>query len=127
MFYLDTLLNKLQADGIGTVGVDLFMYFAPDDVDNCIIVTGGTEPPQVCIETPKYYKGKIQIIIRNKEYDAGFAKCDALMASLTDYNFEDAKAKFKQILPLHLPRVYRRAESGIIEMSINFDIRFIEK
>ena len=66
-----SIATMLVADGFGTLGVDLFYTTLPGQPDNAIAVidTGGLAPVK---EIPGLRKVTIQVLVRNKEYDAGF-------------------------------------------------------
>jgi hypothetical protein len=80
---------QLQADGVGTVGTDIFMNFQPDSPDVCItIYTGGgtSEPGQMfgANTLPVFEDVSVDVMIRGGEHDhpGVVAKANAVRASL---------------------------------------------
>jgi len=121
------ILTLLENAGLGTVGTDIFAYHSPAEAHNCIIVYPSNDPPPVSPETPFYFRGKFQVIVRNSDYAAGIEVCKAVQAALTFYNTETAQMNVKECRPLYQARIYRRSGSGDLEMSINFSITYVQK
>ena len=121
------IVTLLENAGLGTSGTDIFAYHSPPDVHNCIIVYPSNDPPPVDPQTPYYYRGKFQVIVRNADYNAGIEICKAVQAALTINETETAQMKVKQCRPLYQARIYRRSGSGALEMSINFQIIYVQK
>lgn len=72
---LRDIAQLLQTGGIGTLGADLFLGQLPDSPDNCVAVfeyAGG--PPD--LHWGGEYPG-LQVLVRNKSYEAGRAKIEA--------------------------------------------------
>lgn len=74
----------LQAAGIGSFKVDIFVSKEPDSPDNCVTVysTGGLpddclEPDERSSEIPNF-----QVRVRNADYAAGHAVMEAIRAVL---------------------------------------------
>lgn len=66
-----SIATMLAADGFGTLATDIFYTTLPGQPDNAVAVidTGGLAPVK---EIPGLRKVTVQILVRNKEYDAGF-------------------------------------------------------
>lgn len=127
MIELKDMAEIAQAEGLGTIGTNIFLYYAPPQVDNCIIFYPSNDPPAIDAERPFYIKGKFTAIVRNKNHDNGLAICTQLLEALNIHNQETTQINIKQCRPLYQPRVYRRSESGLIEFSITFQIAYVQK
>lgn len=127
MLELDDMLDIIVDAAVGTVGVDLFTYSAPAQIGECIILYPSNDPPVIDPQTPFYFRGRFQTIVRAKTHEAGFAKCAALAAALTKHNVEGTLANFKEIRPLTQPRVYRRSDSGALEFSVHYQVTYVQK
>ena len=69
------IAQLLQSGGIGTLGVDLFLGQLPDSPDNCVAVFEyAGSPPD--LHWDGEYPG-VQVLVRNKSYEAGRAKIEA--------------------------------------------------
>jgi hypothetical protein len=80
---------QLQADGVGTVGTDIFMNFQPDSPDVCITIytAGGTSAPGQMYGAstlPIFEEVSVEINIRGGEHDhpGVVATANAVRASL---------------------------------------------
>lgn len=127
MYEHGDILSILENAGLGTTGTDLFAYHSPPDVHNCIIVYPSNDPPQINPETPFYMRGKFQVIVRNADYAAGIEVCKAVEAALTINESDTEQMHIKQCRPLYQARIYRRSGSGDLEMSINFQVIYVQK
>jgi hypothetical protein len=127
MYEHGDIVTLLENAGLGTNGSDIFAYHSPPDAHNCIIVYPSNDPPSISPETPFYLRGKFQVIVRNSDYVAGIETCKAVEQALTVYNTETAQMKVKMMRPLYQARVYRRGGAGDLEMSINFEVIYVQK
>jgi len=121
------IASQLDSLSLGTIGTDLFIYYAPPSVNNCIILYPSNDPPVIDPDTPAYFKGKFQTIVRNMTHEGGMKVCADLETNLTMINVDLDTIFVKMCRPMYQPRVFRRAESGIIEFSVTYDITFIVK
>lgn len=127
MYELRDMAELIALSGQGTIATDLFLYHAPADVEECIILYPSADPPMIDAECPGYLVGKFQTIVRTKRHETGFEKCKALATALTKYNTETSTIKIKQLRPLYQARVYRRSDNGILEFSITYKINYTQK
>jgi hypothetical protein len=127
MYAIGEISDLIEAGGLGTSGVDIFEYSAPAEVQSCIIVYPSNDPPIIDPQTPFYFKGKFQTIVRNASMENGIAICKELATILTLNNIETPTITIKQCRPLFQPRVYRRSEAGILEFSVTYQIHYVEK
>lgn len=127
MYEIEDIGTLIESAGLGSLGSDLFLYHSPAEIENCIIVYPSNDPPAIDGELFYYRKGKFQTIVRNTRYQDGMDLSKALSDALTFENTETEKMKIKRCRPLYEVRVYRRAESGVIEFSVTFEIVFVTK
>ena len=127
MQQIKSIANYLEQTGVSAIGQDLFIYYSPPEANNCTILFPSADPPVIDPDTPGYFKGKFQTIVRNTRHDLGMDQCIILSNTLTliDTDLDDIYVKMCR--PMYQPRVFRRAESGFIEFSVTYDIRFIVK
>lgn len=73
---LDDLLNYAEAQGLGTIGVNLFASRTPQNPDNCmsISLSGGPAPDRYLPTANPTF----QVLIRTKEYDQGAERMAAV-------------------------------------------------
>jgi hypothetical protein len=124
MYQIDGIVELIEGAGLASVGEDLFIYHSPADVHNCIILYPSNDPPIIDPDTPGYFKGKFQTIVRSDDYTSGLALCQALSDALTLFNTDTEPMFIKTIRPMYQARAYRRSDSGAIEFSITYDIRY---
>lgn len=127
MYQLETIADIIEGATLATLGEDMFIYHSPAEVENCLILYPSNDPPIIDPDTPNYYHGKFQTIVRNATHDAGIALCKQLETTLTKYNYDTPEIFIKYVRPLYQARVYRRSDSGALEFSITYEIRFIVK
>ena len=72
-----SIATMLADDDFGVLGVDLFYTTLPGQPDNAVAVidTGGLAPVK---EIPGMRRVTVQILVRDKEYDAGFQIAQAI-------------------------------------------------
>lgn len=127
MYEISEIASLLEANTSYTIGVNLFLYHAPAEVVSCAIIFPSNDPPRIEPETPGYLHGKFQVIVREIDYETGFAKCKEFDTALSAFNVDTPTIKIKQVRPLYQPRVYRRSEGGSLEFSNNYSIHYVQK
>ena len=126
MYEIADIAQIIENEGVASQGIDLFVYHAPAEINECVILYPSNDPPIIDAERPYYMKGKFQTIVRAKRHEDGIAKCKALSAALTKNELVVGGIKIKQMRPLYQARVYRRSENGILEFSITYSISFVQ-
>lgn len=84
------LLNEvgtfLQSAGYGTLGTSLFLSFLPDSPDSATVVyeSPASSPPVEILgpNLPPIERPRIQVVVRNADYQAGRSTADAIWKSL---------------------------------------------
>lgn len=127
MYNIETIADLIEGANLGTKGVDIFLYSAPADMKNGMIIFPSNDPPIIDPYLPEWRKGKFQIIVRNPKYEDGITLSKSISDFLTIFNEDTPNINIRYIRPLYEVRVYRRSDSGLIEFSVNYEIRYTEK
>lgn len=127
MYEVEDIGTLLENAGVGTVGEDIFLYHAPAEEGNCVIIYPSNDPPAIDPERPFYMKGKFQVIVRNHTYQDGIALSKTISQALNGYNIDTPLMTIREIRPLYQVRVYRRSLSGEIEFSVTYQIIYVQK
>jgi len=118
---LNDISTYLQAQGVGTVGTDIFLGLMPDQPDNCIaLFEYAGSPPDL------HWKGeypRLQVRVRDKSYAAARAKIGtvaALLHGLHEQVLSDTR--YLLIKALGSPEVLKRDNNNRVELFVNFEI-----
>lgn len=125
MYQIDVIADILDATPYLTLGKDLFIYHAPAEVENCVILFPSNDPPIIDPDAPGYFKGKFQAIVRATEYSAGINLCKQMAVTLSFGEQTRGNIYIKYLRPLYQARVFRRSESGTLEMSVGYEVCFV--
>lgn len=119
---LKDIVDYLEVEEFGTKGTNLFLHFMPAEVEKGILVTQQTSNdinPYILER-----RGSFQIIARDRNYDDP----DLLLKRISDVlrvqGLELETCYFYYINPRHEPLMYPRADSNLIEGSVNFDYAY---
>ncbi len=104
----------------------VFMHEMPDLFDRAILLKVGAGGAVEDKNIPCYKKARLQAIIREKEFEEGYALADQVKASLNKSRLTSELVYILKIDPLHDPIPFRRSEGGYIEFSVNFKAVYIE-
>lgn len=121
------ITNRLEEQGVGTPGRDVFIDFMPAACQLGILLRdyfGGTPTAP---ELPGYYKTSFMLIIRAPEVGAGQQLMTDAIAALTlntDTVMDDYL--FKYVRARNLPFMYPPSPGQLVEISINMDCCFID-
>lgn len=121
------IANRLEEQGVGTPGKDVFINFMPAAVQLGILLRdyfGGTP---VVPELPRYYKTSFMLIVRALDLETGHQLLrDAIVALSTNVDIVMDDYIFKYIRSRNLPFAYAPSPGQFIEISINMDCCFID-
>lgn len=104
----------------------IFMYEMPDKHGRAILLKVGAGGAAWDKDIPKYRKARLQAVIRETEFQRGYALAELVAASLNKGRLISESVCILRVNPLHDPIPYRRSEGGYIEFSVNFETVYIE-
>ena len=115
---LDDMGTYLQAQGVGTLGVDMYLGLMPDQPDNCIaLFEYAGSPPD--LHWNGEYPG-LQVRVRHKSYSQGRAKIGQIVGLL--HGLHETTLGGTRYLLLKArgsPEVLKRDASNRIEWFVN--------
>ena len=127
---LDEIGAYLAANGIGTVGTDLFLGFLPDTPDAAVAIyeTGGMEPYRAMRSSagqPVAERPSIQVVCRNVAYEYQTARTTAdsawkLLEGLGDTTL--AGVRYLWAAAVQSPFLMGRDDSGRVLIAFNVDL-----
>jgi hypothetical protein len=126
------ILAQIIADaGLGTKGVDLFLFHMPDNAHG-ILIRSPLQGIPVNHYLPGFLHAGIQIIIRSASQSAGDSLSKRLSTALTIVNtsYNDPQSGLlamtvNYIRPRSLPIIYPRDPGNIREWSMYFDCCYV--
>ena len=123
---IEPFANKLEADGVGVVGTDIFLYRLPDRVVEGIVFVQPLSGAKIDHELVNYYRSKFQVIIRAKRFETGLTLTESVVQSLTAYDVDLDNYKVKYVRPRTEYVSYPVSEGNHIEFSLNFETAFVK-
>lgn len=121
MDLIKQVATYLAAQGLGTLGTTIFYSYAPDSVDDCIVVldTGGMKPDiYIPTKDPTF-----QVFIRASTYSAGKSVLNSVRSALHQQkgvNLVSGQTFFYYIYAMSEGGHIGRNDRGLDEFSINF-------
>lgn len=119
------ITQYLQQKGHGVEGQNLFAYFMPDAIMEGVLITA-----QMPIARHQYvnqlYRGQFQAIARGSEYEAIRHRLALVAETLNVQGLQLGDVRFHFISPIQAPLVYPRADSRLLEASVNFNFSLIQ-
>jgi hypothetical protein len=79
---IDTLANRLQSEGVGVIGTDIFVHHLPEDIPSGILLLDNYVY-RTTSEIPGYRRGQFRIVVRAKTHKEGFGISHASIAALS--------------------------------------------
>lgn len=118
---LSDIGNYLQAQGIGTLGTNIFLGLMPDEPDNCIaLFEYAGSPPD--LHWSGEYPG-LQVRVRNKSYAAARTKIGEAMTALHGLHEQTLSGtRYLLIKARGSPEVLKRDNNNRVELFVNFEI-----
>lgn len=122
---LSDMAQYMSTKGLGVPGQSLFAYAMPDSVNAGLLVTS-----QVPIQRHPYAqglrRGEFQVIARGSDHQALIDQLQRVSDALTVQGVTIGQMNFRFIQPINDPLVFPRAESRLLEASVNFRFAFTQ-
>lgn len=115
----------MQQKGLGVPGQSLFAYAMPDQVASGLLVTSQM-PIKRHLYVNQLYRGEFQVIARGSEHTSLITQLDSVASALTLQGVTIGSMNFRFISPVNAPLVFPRAESRLLEASVNFKFAFTQ-
>lgn len=118
---LSDIGNYLQAQGIGTLGTNIFLGLIPDEPDNCVaLFEYAGSPPD--LHWNGEYPG-LQVRVRNKSYAAARTKIGEVAKKLHGLHEQMLSGtRYLLIKARGSPEVLKRDNNNRVELFVNFEI-----
>jgi hypothetical protein len=123
---LNEIAGKLEADGLGQCGVDLFYDNMPVSVTRGLLITAQV-PIKRNVYVASLRKGAFQVISRqldDDDYVDPTLILENVILSLSGQGVTIGSMNFRYIRAESDPFVFPRSDGDIIEASVNFDFLF---
>lgn len=123
---LEPIVTLLEESECGRAGRTIFINEMPAECRQGILLLDNYHGTPIDHYLPGYYATEYRLIVRSTEQAAGRALCQKALSALTvhgDRTVDDTT--IKQMLPITLPRPYRRSVGGYWEFEVDIAIRFV--
>ena len=119
------LLNYMQDQGLGTIGVDLFRDNMPTSsrVPRGILITNQTRT-KIHPDVRGYVHGLFEITVREESFDAARQSADSVIDVMSSYGVTIGNMRFLFIRAYNTPLVYPVSDGSLVEASVLFDFKF---
>lgn len=123
---LDEISAYLQAQGVGTAGVDIFSGVLPDSPDACTSLHeyGGVGPVHTLGGgDAKYERPRVQVVVRAATYSAARTKIETIYKLLHKLsNTVLSGVRYLMIEAVHSPAFLTRDANTRVQLVVNFQI-----
>ena len=120
---LINLLNKLQSDGYGTIGVDLFIDTSPSKNAECVLLrkVGGSRDPDIGDNMRSL---DFQAIVQKERYADSEALAESVSEALTIQQQTLGDSFYYVVFPTVEPIPFGREVAGIETFVVNFTAKW---
>lgn len=119
------IARYMQSQNLGQLGTNLFAYSMPAEIGSGLLVTA-----QVPISRHPYaqnlFRGEFQVIGRGDDHEELNTRLESVSDTLSGQGQQIGGMNFRFIRPLNAPLVFPRAESRLLEASVNFEFAFTQ-
>lgn len=121
---LESIADYLEAEGYGTIGVDIFAYRMPEGATEGVLFTLPLVGVMIDHNMPGYYKSNFMMVVRAARIDTGIARAEALSDALTLYDTTLTNVRVNHIRPRFEPVVFPSSQGDNFEVSVGFDASY---
>lgn len=120
---LNEIGSYLQAQGAGTLGVDMYLGLMPEQPDNCIAIFEYAGNPPALTHDGGIERPGLQVKVRNTSYPAGRSKISEVVNVLHRLSNETINGtRYIFIRANQSPEPLGRDASGRQEFVVNFSV-----
>lgn len=119
-------VDALQSAGLGTQGVDLFLFNAPEKAKKCILVIESLDGVPRDEDLPGYKKADFQVIVRNPDYQSAMTIAKQVVNALDLHRTNVSGLSIKRMRAKYDPIAFPIPDSDVIEVSINMWAAYVE-
>lgn len=121
---LEPIATYLEGQTTLVTGQTLFVYSMPDTIRRGVLLRLPLTGTPIDHEIPGRYFTSLQAVIRDNDYTRGETTANTVKDALDLRHVQVGDMFLTYLRPRHLPIPFPRAESDLIEFSVNFDVRF---
>lgn len=122
---LEILAHKLQTDGVGKKGVDIFIQHMPQSAETGILLRMPYIGAPIDYELPGYRRERFNLIVRSKKYQTAEALVRKAMTSLTVSETQLTGMDIRFMRPERLPISYPLSEADMTEFLVIFEAVYV--
>jgi hypothetical protein len=121
-----TVAALIAAAGIGTPGVDLFVYEVPAAATRYALIVPDLEGIPCDEYMPGFFQSRFSAIVRDADYQTVMTKAGQLAQALDLFRHDAGPIHIKRMRPTHKPIPYRIPDSDDVEASVNVWVAYSE-
>lgn len=117
------LAQRLQTANLGVMGTSIFVNMMPTECESGVLLRQPLTGTRIDYELPDYYKTRVQVIVRTREFKEGQALMKQVTAALLIQSDEQVGDMFIRYLrPLTKPVSFPVTLGNFIEFTVPMDV-----
>lgn len=123
---IKALADRLEDQGMGQVGRDVFYFSAPETAGECLLVLDNLDPTPRDEELPGYKESHFRVIVRRLDYDEAISTAKDVITAMEMQRGTLGDMVIKRLRAEFDPIAYPIPMSDMIEVSVNFCAYYTE-
>jgi hypothetical protein len=123
---IKSLADRLEEQGMGQVGRDIFYFSAPEGIGECLLVLDNLEPTTRDEELPGFKESRFRVIVRRLDYDVAISTAKNVIVAMEMRRGAIGDMSVKRLRAEFDPIAYPLPMSDMIEVSVNFCAYYVE-
>ena len=132
--WLEDIGNYIRDASLDGIGQNVFLYTLKANESGAML-TMHSQGITAVKEFPNYYKGQMQLIVRNSDLKQSLTQALAIMQLIDSRNSAYSgqggmlrldSCIMNYVIPRHYPVSYSRSDGDFYETSVNFDVCFVD-
>lgn len=121
---LEPMAERLESEGLGSQGDDIFINFMPAEKTGLLLryPFGGV---MIDHDLPGYRKGSFQLIARGKDYETALELINQAIAALEMEEADLTGLRVKYMRPRHDPFTFPTSVGNNVEFLVNIDVCYV--
>ena len=121
------IAERLQAANLGTLGTTIFVNMMPTECEAGILLRQPLTGTHINYELPEYFKTRLQVIVRTRNFEAGMLLIKQATAALLIKSDEQVGGMFVRYMrPASKPVSFPVTLGNFIEFTVPMDVCYNE-
>ena len=122
---LQAIVDRIEIEGLGVPGVNLFRMFMPASVEEGLVVLPSQLPVEIDMYTTVKRQGQFRVVARGIDWDGPRNLLMEVSKVLHGEGLQFGEEYYFYMIPQHEPLLYPLSDGDLVEGSVSFNCCYV--